>query len=1036
MRIYRTRCRLALMVFLSVLCSFVAVPIASATATPPVPWIHCSQQQATSGNYGCLDGYGSYGYAYGPVSLSAPGALTLSKSACPPGTPFARSGEYCSGPFSPSLALVDFSKAYGVGVTAVSETNANSVITLQPVPGTPATTSQFCSDSASGYLGEVCTGASAPIYAVESRAPLTDTMALCGAGHLQGGGFFEDCMNVTLKRSSALVGGLRVSLAGKKATAPNTITVAMTLTNTGSSDISGLRFTAPSGLENDGVLITKGNIGPTRSGLTLQTPAPAPPSSLRANGSPVVLNYSYKVDSAGDAVLVANATGTDAGGHKLSAKQSLTVIVTNPPRTEADYDDLVTAVLLDADSIGAQGQNMIASTEADSLASGLKIGAASPGQQAGAVALGLPTQMGVLFGTVANSALGKWVGNYSATLAADLKGGVSYLGHTGSALASQLAATVTDPVARAAALGRLWDGIQSLPAKTRAALASQSANLGYFGDALVAATTPQGQTTALMDNAAAGASAIKSLQTNVAFAVSGFPAVVAADNAAYAHNPTAFINAESKQYADATYGLIKTEITTLLGDGIAKGIGAAAKAGISLATSSTKVDAAVAAAVDSSAPAASDSTAALIQNADAATSQFQALPAGTPLAANQVTQLGGLTPGDQVGFQKALDYIHNKFGVQLEVGARTSEPLSVGINGSPKLSFMKPKAVSSMDMMMGAPTEIPAYAAPGNPASGKVFNGGVTTVFNPVPLPPNDLAAIADVNPEFEAAYKSRLASQQKLWADYQDPNSTLRVLVQGSEDAKGSGVTAISSIPGHPVPAPPAGAQPLIYLEQLDQPGFQAKWNMTESQAQSLKTSLQNSPGAVRVDYIARPNSGGSISFFDGLANNAPFVSDLDLQYVQPANGAPWPPGLQTKIQTEFQIQLKQNLTRLPDHGASGSASDLPAANIQVADSFVLATSDPEVAKAVAANLARRYASQSAIFSSNAARLDALAAQTSDPVKAQELRAQAASYRKTAAQFATVDAAYLRAKYPPGEKIIVIKLGDVRVGYGPGPKT
>ena len=44
--------------------------------------------------------------------------------------------------------------------------------------------------------------------------------------------------------------------------------------------------------------------------------------------------------------------------------------------------------------------------------------------------------------------------------------------------------------------------------------------------------------------------------------------------------------------------------------------------------------------------------------------------------------------------------------------------------------------------------------------------------------------------------------------------------------------------------------------------------------------------------------------------------------------------------------------------------------------------------------------------------------------------------YRQTAAKFAGVDAAYLLAKYPPGEKIIVIKLGDVRVGYGPGPKA
>jgi hypothetical protein len=310
----------------------------------------------------------------------------------------------------------------------------------------------------------------------------------------------------------------------------------------------------------------------------------------------------------------------------------------------------------------------------------------------------------------------------------------------------------------------------------------------------------------------------------------------------------------------------------------------------------------------------------------------------------------------------------------------------------------------------------------------------VTTVFDPAPIAPDKLAAIAEVNPAFGSAYDSRLASQQKLWTDYQNPTSTLRVLVQGSAETKG-GVTAISSVPGFPVPPTPAGAQPLVYLEQLDQPAFQAQFGLSSSEAQTLKASLADSPGAVKVDYVARPNPGGSVSFFDGLANNQPIVSDLDLQYIRPVNGAPWPPGVDPQqVLTEFNVQLKQNLTRLPNHGPSAIASDLPAAYIEVADGFVMSTANPLVARGVAANLARRYVSQSAIFTANAARLEALAAKTSDPALAQTLRTQAASYRATAAQFATVDAAYLLAKYPPGEKIIIIKLGDVRVGYGPGP--
>jgi hypothetical protein len=822
--------------------------------------------------------------------------------------------------------------------------------------------------------------------------------------------------------------GLTIALAGKKGSAPNTVDVTMTLTNDGSGDISGLSFTDPSGLENDGVLLSNGNIGPTQSGLTLSDgPTPSLPTTLPGDGPPVVVHYTFTATSSGDAVLVADANGTDASGQSVSKKKALTVYVTNPPTSEAEYQRVVTSALLADDSLVAQAQNTMANTEANSLAAGLNLTPALPGQQAAAVQLGLPTQMGVLIGAKDQSAFSQWTSNYFTTLGADLKGGVSYLGQTGEALASQLLQDITDPQARAAALGRLNDALSALPDKTKAALASTNANLGYMGQALAASLTPQGQDTWVK----AGAADFASLKSDVTYAANGFPAMVAADNAAYAKDPTAFINAESKQYADATYGLIKTEVATVLGDGVLKGVGSAAKAGYSsLASRATTIDRTIAAGVESTAPVAPNSTAALMENANAATSQFQTLSAGSTLAAEQATQLGGLTPGDQVGVQQALDYIKNKFGVDLELGVRTSEPLSVGIDGSPKLSFMKPKAVSAMDMMMGAPSEIAAYSEPGQAASTEVFKGGVTTVFEPKPIPQATLDAIAETNPDFVTQYNTRYASQLKLWNEYQNENSTLRVLVDGSAQSK-DGVTAIASVPGFAVPPPPAGAQPLVNLQQLDDPAFVQQFGLSSDEAQALKTSLAKSPGAVQVDYIARPNPDGSVSFFDGLRNNIPYVSDLDLQYVQPAGGAPWPPGKQAQIQLEFQNQLQQNLGRLPDHGASGTAFDLPASNIGVADGFVMSTADPAFAQTVANNLAARYASQSAIFASNAARLEALAAQTSDPAQAQALLAQAKIYRDTAATFSKVDAAYLLAKYPPGEKIIVIKAGDVRVGYG-----
>ena len=145
---------------------------------------------------------------------------------------------------------------------------------------------------------------------------------------------------------------------------------------------------------------------------------------------------------------------------------------------------------------------------------------------------------------------------------------------------------------------------------------------------------------------------------------------------------------------------------------------------------------------------------------------------------------------------------------------------------------------------------------------------------------------------------------------------------------------------------------------------------------------------------------------------------------------------GLKGKIQQDFLDQLEKNVSRLPDHGASGTAFDLPAANIGVADAFVMGTADPAFAQAVANNLAIRYASQAAIFSSRAAQLESAAALTSDPAQVKQLLSLAKLCRQTAATFSKVDAAYLLAKYPPGEKIIVVKLGDVRVGYGANPRT
>jgi hypothetical protein len=140
----------------------------------------------------------------------------------------------------------------------------------------------------------------------------------------------------------------------------------------------------------------------------------------------VVIRYTYAATTSGDAVLVANATGTDPSGSPVTDKAAVTVDVTEAPATAADYRKLVTSVILDADSVTAQAQNAIANTEASGLATAIGLAGASPGQQAAAIQFGLPPQMGSLIGTVKSSDFSLWVGNYYTTLDADLSGGVTY----------------------------------------------------------------------------------------------------------------------------------------------------------------------------------------------------------------------------------------------------------------------------------------------------------------------------------------------------------------------------------------------------------------------------------------------------------------------------------------------------------------------------------------------------------------------------------------------------------------------------------
>jgi hypothetical protein len=196
---YRAGRRFALVLSIALFSSLLAAPMARASGT--APWTLCTEQTYHTGE--CLGGSGSYGYQSLPAKLSSPSSLALSKSACPTGTSWARTGDYCSRLFTISVTDVDWSKVLEAGTEDVdpeSETDVNAVMTIQLAPGTPSTSDQFCL----GATTVTCTGTSVPVYAVEGNPPPSENWQFCVGGYEVGGGYFESCnsMMVTAGASS------------------------------------------------------------------------------------------------------------------------------------------------------------------------------------------------------------------------------------------------------------------------------------------------------------------------------------------------------------------------------------------------------------------------------------------------------------------------------------------------------------------------------------------------------------------------------------------------------------------------------------------------------------------------------------------------------------------------------------------------------------------------------------------------------------------------------------------------------------------
>ncbi|HEY3672203.1 MAG TPA: PKD domain-containing protein, partial [Acidimicrobiia bacterium] len=136
---------------------------------------------------------------------------------------------------------------------------------------------------------------------------------------------------------------------------------------------------------------------------------------------------------------------------------------------------------------------------------------------------------------------------------------------------------------------------------------------------------------------------------------------------------------------------------------------------------------------------------------------LEALGAGETTAAN-VERLGGITQGDQRKIQQVIADVKEKFGVDLEIQARPSNPYSVeylnsklGALGKPEI--FKAKNLSDIDVILGADAK----------------GLGKLGVFEPK-LPPDGV--LAKMPPELANEVKLRFKTQEGVWKDWNDPTS------------------------------------------------------------------------------------------------------------------------------------------------------------------------------------------------------------------------------------------------------------------------
>jgi hypothetical protein len=775
--------------------------------------------------------------------------------------------------------------------------------------------------------------------------------------------------------------GIKLELeADQAARQHDDFNVKLTITNPGADAITGIEWGDPTGLA------LKTDDGPVPVVRTLG-PDPALPTSL-ASHEVVAVTYRFSAPARGGVVMTAEAVGKGPGDAAVSGKGAISVAVSfglpNANQIRAAMVGLIDQTLATLGDKLRQGEEQLAAFVAQQLA----LLPPSPARQQVADHLGIP---GALMGVLESgaNAIGTIEDSYDAIMLGVMDGFLTKAGQTYKAGAT-LVSIAKDPIQRNALANAIWDSASQLPE-------ASLSNLGYLGQSAMSLVTVEGWKNVGSSNAAFLSSTAEATQQ----IVSGELTLLGNAAGLATHKPFEFLFATGQGIGSLGETAAEAWATGLVG----KGIGTGVKSLMNLpsmtkkliATSMTSADEAITAGLATKTVTPSlEAAEAFSQRANQAMDTVQALVYDTKVTAAEVMRLGGIPAADQRVLAEILAEGEQKFGVAVAYETRTSEPLSAGLDILAKPEFVKPKATSALDMLLGA----------------EEANAGRVGLYKPT-MPADQLIRAAEArNPGFTAALTDRYNAQLKLWRQWNDAGSPLRQIVAGS----GSGpVTVIMDVPGRQKPFG------IVFLEQLDDEAWVASKGLSPQQVADTRLLLRGKdlgggqfsnawPRTFRAQLEAQAAKDGSstTTLFDRVSRKY-LGSDLDGQGLAPVSGR-WAMGQQGAYETWFQQQLATRLPRFPHHGHSNSAYDLQSKYFQVAAEFTLNTTRPEAAEAMAQNLARKIVTTNARLAG-------------EELSAEELQARV-----------TAKATELMTGYKP-EKTLLFINGDVLVSGGGFPK-